>query len=215
MLMHRSFPEPLPRAFCWTRFGPEAGEAIDQILARKEAERTAGGGIFYWGIGNAVGAAMTALLAECDEPELLFSPIAGSPRRVDVAPSSTVRWLAGDDLVGERVELPDSARVTSGWEPTRPNAARYALVCSSSKPIELADRGELRFDALRNLCSGAPVGASQVTAVVRHEGPNSGRAYPVALRAKLVWPYLLRLRAPVPVGGSGTLIEPQPLQLAI
>jgi hypothetical protein len=172
--MHRPCSESLPPAFCWTRFGPEAGEPIEQILARKEAERTAGRGIFYWGIGNAVGPAMTALLADVGEPEVLFSPIASPPRRVDVAPCSTVQWLAGEDMAGECVDLPDSARVTSGWEPTRPNAARYALVCSCSEPIELADRGQLRFGRLRNISSGSPVGASQVTTRLR--AYISGRA---------------------------------------
>jgi hypothetical protein len=44
----------LPEAFVWTRFGTEAGQTIDRILARKEAERIANGGLFLWGIGNSV-----------------------------------------------------------------------------------------------------------------------------------------------------------------
>lgn len=217
MLMHLRRCEPLPWAFCWTRFGAEAGESIEQILVRKDAERFDGGGIFYWGIGNAVGPALAALVAEIPEPEVLFSPIKSPPRQVDVAPSSTVRWSAGQGLFGETFDLPQSACVTSRWEPARPNAARYALVCASGEPLVLADRGELRFGAMRNLSSGAPVGASQVTAVVRHDDGESGRTYPVALRASLVWPFVVRLLAPVHVVNSGQveLVEPQPLQLAI
>lgn len=215
--MHERCSSQLPRAFCWTRFGTEAGEPIEQILARKERERIASGGIFYWGVGNALGPGLAALVSECPEPEVLFSPIAGSPRRSDVAPASVVRWLAGDGLFGDYINLPDGACVTSAWDPARPSAPRYALVCASTTPIELADLGELRFDALRNISSGSPVGASQVTAVVRRTEGNSGRAYRVALRARLVWPYFLRLRSPVRVGGSegAVLVEPEALQLAV
>src|SRR5690242_16124174 len=129
MLMHRRPLQPLPRAFCWTKFGPEAGESIDQILARKERERTATGGVFYWGIGNSVGPALTALLAATREPEVLFSPIRSAPRRQDLAPSYTVRWLAGEGLFGDLIDLPSSVCVTSGWAPGPRNVARYALVC--------------------------------------------------------------------------------------
>ena len=53
--MESEFLQELPTIFCWTRFGGEAGEPIEQILFRKEQERLANGGVFLWGIGNAVG----------------------------------------------------------------------------------------------------------------------------------------------------------------
>lgn len=212
--MHQTSSGSLPKAFCWTRFGPEAGEAIEAILARKEAERTAGGGIFYWGIGNAIGPGLAALLTETREPEVLFSPIKGTPRKIDMAPPSIARWLSGEGLFGEEIDLPMSVCVTSRWDPARPNAPRYALVCASSEPLRLSDQGELRFDTLRNLSSGAPVGPSQVTAVVRREGLGVGQKYPVALRAKLVWPFALRLRCPVCVanGDRTEVLTPQYLR---
>lgn len=216
MLMHSDRP-PLPHAFCWTRFGPEAGESVDQILARKETERIGGGGIFYWGIGNAVGPGIEALVAAVRDPEVLFSPITTSPRQVDVAPSSTVQWLSGRGLSGEPVEIPRTACVTSRWDAARPNAARYALVCASDEALGLADHGEFRFDALRNLRSSAAVGASQVTAVVRRGEGGTGRRYAVALRAKLVWPFVVRLLAPARILSSARveIAESAPLQLAI
>lgn len=185
-------------AFCWTRFGPEAGESLSDILARKDAERQAGDGVFYWGIGSAVGRAIEALIARVDEPEVLFSPIAGAPRRVDVSPQHVVRWSAGEGLFGELIQLPEHACVTSRWDPERPDTARYALVCGSDEPLSLEDHGELCFGSLRNFRSGAPIGASQVTAVARRDParPDCGRPYRVALRASLVRPYLLRLLSP-------------------
>jgi hypothetical protein len=46
--------------------------------------------------------------------------------------------------------------------------------------------------------SGNPLGASQVTAVVeRLSGRDDGRQYVVALRARLVAPYFIKLLDPV------------------
>jgi hypothetical protein len=198
ILMHNKQSDALPAAFCWTRFGAEAGESFGEILARKDVERQAGDGIFYWGIGSAVGRSLKALIARVDTPEVLFSPIASAPRACDVSPGHVVRWTEGQGLHGESMLLPEHARVTSRWDPDRPTTARYALVCHSDEPLQLDDHGELCFGALRNLLSGAGIGASQVTAVVRRDfvQPTSGRRYRVALRASLVWPYLVRLASP-------------------
>lgn len=216
MLMHIASLDALPQAFCWTRFGPEAGESFSDILARKETERRAGKGIFYWGIGSAVGRALKALIAHVDEPEVLFSPIKSKPRTADASPANVVRWSAGRGLFGEPTLLPEHVRVTSRWDPERPDAARYALVCASAEPLHLEDHGELCFGSLRNFCSGAAVGVSQVTAVVRNETAprSSGRTYDVALRASLVRPYLLRLASPTAVG-ERTLATESALTLAV
>lgn len=216
MLMHDHNSGALPIAFCWTRFGPEAGESFSDILDRKNAERQAGSGVFYWGIGSAVGPALAALVQGVDEPEVLFSPIASAPRRVDVSPGPVVRWSAGKGLSGDPMVLPEHATITSRWDPERPGTARYALVCRSDEPLRLDDHGELRFGSLRNLRSGAPIGASQVTAVVRQDQTRAdcGRAYRVALRAALVRPYVLRLSEPELIGWRDGA-TPQPLSLAL
>jgi hypothetical protein len=194
--------DTLPRSFCWTRFGTEAGETIEAILARKEAERQANNGVFYWGIGNSIAPAVTELLRCVDEPQVLFSPIKSRPRPVDVAPERVVRWASGQGLTGDTVDLPSDATVTSRWNPLRPAAAHYALVCMSHEPLAITNIGRLHFGALRNLRSGAPLGASQVTAVVQcgDAGHDDGE-YPVAFRASLVAPYFLRLMEPEPLDG--------------
>lgn len=199
--------------------GVEAGEALDGILARKEVERTACDGIFYWGIGSAVGPGLAGLVAEVEAPEVLFSLIKSPPRAVDRRPSHVVRWAGGRGLFGERVELPDAACVTSRWNPLRPTTPRYALVCARESPLALDEHGELRVAQLRNLRSGAPVGASQVTAVVRRtDGTPDGAAgstYPVALRAFLVWPYVIRLTEPAPPIAAKSSLEPFALPLGL
>lgn len=192
--------DALPRRFCWTRFGTEAGETIETILARKDAERQANNGVFFWGIGNSIAPAVTELIRCEREPEVLFSPIKSRPRKVDVAPACVARWTAAEPLLGDVFDLPENTTVTSRWDPVRPTATHYALVCSSTAPLELEDAGLLSFGALSNLRSGAPLGASQVTAVVhRARTGRGGGEYRVALRAALVEPYFVRLRDPVPL----------------
>jgi hypothetical protein len=185
----------LPPAFCWTRFGTEAGEEIGSIFQRKEAERLANEGMFIWGVGNSVAPGLIELLGESVEPDILFSPIRSRPRPIDISPAQTVVWSEGETLHGERFEIPDSIRVTSGG--ATPGAGRhYALVCHSDEPLKPADHGRVNFGSLRNYSSGRSLGASQVTAVVRHDGDDDepiGAEYIVALRAKLVFPYFLRL----------------------
>ncbi len=38
---------------CWTRMQAESGQDLLNIVRRKEIERRANGGIFFWGVGNA------------------------------------------------------------------------------------------------------------------------------------------------------------------
>jgi hypothetical protein len=184
----------LPPFFCWTRFGTEAGEPIRSILHRKEIERLANNGTFYWGIGNSVAPGIASLLERAGTPQVLFSPIKSRPRRADVAPECVVRWREATTIAGDRIALADTVRVTS-----RPSRSHYALVCSASEPLDLGHLGSLRFGELRNLVSGNRLGASQVTAVVSRElnGLADGDdGYVVALRARLVEPYFVRLAAP-------------------
>jgi hypothetical protein len=197
----------LPRSFCWTRFGTEAAETIDAILARKEAERLANDGLFFWGIGNSIARALAELVQWVDEPEVLFSPIKSRPRPQDAAPACIVRWLSAEGLTGELFDLPSETCVTSRWDPGRRGGSHYALACFSDEPLEVGDAGQLRFRALRNLRSGTPLGASQVTAVVHRDDVGDGTEYTVALRATLVAPYFVRLRHPTPIDGHVDLAE--------
>jgi hypothetical protein len=208
--MHNSHQDQgLPPAFCWSRFGTEAGEPIEEIFARKEVERLSNDGVFLWGIGNSVAPGLAELLRLCEQPEVLFSPIRARPRPVDVSPAATFAWTAGEGLDGNRYEVPEAIRVTSGSScPDEAPRSHYALVCSTDEPLSISDFGRVTFQELRNLVSGRNLGASQVTAVVKQaEEPSQqdGTDYVVALRATLVPPYFVRLREAEPVAGGFAL----------
>jgi len=196
---------PLPECFCWTRFGTEAGEPITHILERKEAERAANDGVFVWGIGNAVGPSIRELLRRGPKPEVLFSPIKSPARAQDVSPLAVVAWIGGETLDGEPFCLPEHSLVTSRYDPASPRPGHYALVCFTRAPIIPAQPGgKIVFSALRNIRTGRPIGASQVTAVVeQHQtGEEEALTYDVAIRAELVYPYFVRLQQPVVLPAS-------------
>jgi len=195
----------VPPCFVWTRFGTEAGQSVLDILRRKEKERAANGGVFYWGIGNAVGPSILELLRRSVEPEVLFSPIKSAPKRDDVAPEAVVAWTAAAGIDGEPHRLPVWSLITSRFNVGRPR--HYALVCKSDftfteesvfgrESVERVAMGELT-----NIVTGRPLGASQVTAVVQRQvGSNpSGAEYEVKFRARLVPPYFVQLSDPRPI----------------
>jgi hypothetical protein len=106
-----------PDCFCWTRFGTESGEAADHILERKEAERTANGGVFIWGIGNPIGPSIRELIRRTPKPEVLFSPIKSLPKPYDVLPPRVGVSSYGETLDGEIYRLPEHSLVTSRYDP--------------------------------------------------------------------------------------------------
>jgi len=195
---------PLPEVFCWTRFGTEAGQTIERIVARKEQERRSNNGVFFWGIGNSVSRGIEALTKDSAQPDVLFSPIRSRPRTVDVTPPSLVVWRAAETLDGGTFELPRSVLVLSRGSSDEAARPHYALVCSLGVPLAIGGFGRLRLAALRNLVSGRPIGASQVTAVVRLGTGDAGPEYAVAMRAKLVAPFFVRLRDPIVVRSAPT-----------
>lgn len=194
---------PLSECFCWTRFGTEAGQSLEQILVRKEQERIANEGVFFWGVGNAIGPSMVELLRRTDSPEARFSPIRSVPRRGDVMPSSVVAWTEAQTLSGEEYRLPEHSLITSRFDPLKPRAKHYALVCYSETPLAVAVPSEqIQFAELRNLLTSRPVGASQVTAVVHLSTTPLHRkslSYDIAFRAQLTPPHFVILRSPIPL----------------
>jgi hypothetical protein len=186
----------LPRFFCWTRYGTEAGENIGDIVARKERERIANGGTFLWGIGNSVKQGMWELLRHTAAPVVLFSPMRSKPRRVDASPQRVVRWTSAFNSHGVPFAIPKHSVVTSRATPTK--RKHYALVCGSDCPLRLAYQTEVGFDSLLNIRSRVFLGTSQVTAVVQWLGQQSdqGRTYPIMLTASLLPPYFVELKDP-------------------
>src|SRR5580692_526886 len=187
----------LPAEFCWTRFGTEASQSVAQILERKERERIAGSGTFFWGIGNAIGPSMRRLLERNTDPEVLFSPIKGRPRDVDAKPSAVAVWTQAMDLFERSFTIPSHACIISRFDVSNAKSYHYALVCYSEGSLAFAGSDLLYVHSLSNLLTGRSVGASQVTAVVnRREAHDIRGAYQVAARVKLAPPYLIKLSNP-------------------
>jgi hypothetical protein len=203
-----------PSEFVWTKMQAEAGQSLEEIVHRKELERLAGGGIFFWGVGNALGNNLTRLLARDPTPSILFSIMKGKPRRADVSPSGVLIWTSYVDSGGRLQPLPSHALVLSRSVTALAEKRRhYALVCESSTPLRLGRLGGLNSAHFRNLGSSAPsIGSSQVTAVIEHvlsdnggvvrgdDGTELGRTlgahYDVNMMANMAKPYFVRLAQP-------------------
>lgn len=108
-------------------------------------------------------------------------------------------------MAGEPYSLSAQSLITSRLDPITPRDVHYALVCYSDRSLFGAvSEGKLVFGRLRNLLTGRPVGASQVTAVVQYDktADETGAAYDVKFRAVLAPPYFIRLRRPTPLPPS-------------
>lgn len=197
----------LPDAFCWTKYGDEAGEAVSWILGRKEKERLANDGVFLWGIGTSIRPSLIALLAREPNAEVIFSPMLSPPAQKDVAPEVVVAWGGAIGLSGEPFTLPEDSRITSRLSKGVRVLRHYALVCHSADPLlgeqNHHDQDWIDDAELRNLGTGRRLGSSQVTSVVTRAetGADWRRRYRIAFRATLHPPYLLRLSDHTVVGG--------------
>lgn len=191
--------EGIPLAFCWSRMGVNSGEELSSILRRKSHELSCGG-LFVWGIGNNVVAAVRKL-AQCEEnPWVLFSPMYARAAKIDRLPESVIAWLDYIGETGTLTPLPDEVLVTSrGHTPRSAKRQYFALFCTAEEPVALGNFGDIDKGHLRNLDSGKPVGDSQVTAVVARREGSPTRRYSIAVRAKLVAPYCAPLATPVPL----------------
>lgn len=183
--------------------GAEAGQELADIIRRKDLERECGDGVFAWGIGNSVGPAIkhAKYTEQVSALQALFTPMKAAPKAIDAAPSSIAMWLGyiGD---ADAVEpLPEHMLITSRGQSGSGEEKRghYALICRSSD--SLADRriqDAIDHHAVCNLVSSNPVGASQVTSVVRYRSTNVRHAsYPVLFRAELTGRAFVRLAVPV------------------
>jgi hypothetical protein len=180
---------------CWSRMQAEAGQSLERIIIRKELERQANGGIFYWGVGNAPSQAIHSLAEEQADVDVVFSVMKTRPRVVDLSPTEVWIWRAYIDSDGQRKPLPPGTVVTSRGQPGQ--AARrghYALVCRSGVPLSVGGNRRFNPNAYRNCGdAGAPVGHSQVTALLRRVTRDRGGDYRINLRAKLAAGYWVRL----------------------
>ena len=184
---------------CWSRMQAEAGQNVETIVARKECERRAGDGLFFWGVGNAPALAMSELARMEQKVPVIFSMMKTKAKAIDTIPSRTVVWTRYFDLDGVERPLPEHVLVTSrGDSPGGVKTVHYALVCWSRVPLRLEYGTGFDHRAYRNVSPArAPVGPSQVTALLELVGePSYPAAYEVNLRAWLSASCWVRLASP-------------------
>jgi len=197
--------------------GTEAGQSLEAILRRKELERRAGGGVFAWGIGNSLG--VSAKLAQQEmqhnEVDVLFTPMRSAAKQIDVAPSQILLWLGYLNKDGEQTRLPSHMAVTSRGNFAQAGGKRshYALICNGHHDITIsANGGVIDANRARNFASLNPLGASQVTAVVRYQASRNElpeKSYPVTFRAKLHGAGFVRLVSPIVLDGELAILYRQ------
>lgn len=194
----------LPKTFCWTKMGAEAGEGLAAIILRKEWERQLGNGYFLWGIGQSLGSNARAAANAQGSLSAIFSPMLSKPKLIDSDPSGVLLWNSWIDSQGQMRRLPLHCFITSrAYLPSgRKKESHYALVCYSDKPLtESKDDICIFPKCLRNLATNKPLGASQVTSVVRFSEVKSqfkdSKGYSVSFATELCSPYCIKLAEPI------------------
>jgi hypothetical protein len=195
----------IPELFCWTKVGAESGEGLEALLRRKELERQAGQGTFYWGVGNSVGPAVTELAIDGRHPAVMFSQMRpASPAKAQAEPGALLLWRSCLDRWGKVHALPEHVLITSRApaDPGSQPRPHYALVCHTDEPLSAQAKGVMRFNELINYSTGRPLGYSHVTTLVKRRtagAPPGGPEYPVLMVAALQPPYIVELQDPLPL----------------
>ncbi len=179
-------------SFVWSEIGFDAGETPEHVIVRKEAERIAGAGEFWWVVGSPLGITVEAK-AEQNGGTLpvLFS----KSRSTEQRESRQVRiWDTWRSLLHPQKHgrIPDHVIVTSGHDLGK-KLARYALICRSDAKLSLRAVGFCDLAQCRSLKSAGRVKSLRGTHVLRkgeplisRQGTNSESVYSVVLRATLV-----------------------------
>ena len=185
---------------CWSRMQAEAGQKLEDIIARKECERRAGDGLFLWGVGNAPPLVINELVCMDKKIPVVFSIMKSKAKAIDVAPERVVIWRRYFDSNGFQQPLPEHALVISRSDrETDAKKFHYALMCYSDTPLQLKYGTPFDHHAYRNASKrGGPIAPSQVTALLNLTSePSKNPGYEVNLRAMLTANYWIRLTDPL------------------
>jgi hypothetical protein len=177
----------------WSKIQGEGGEPLTAILARKEAERLAGNGAFWWGVGSNVVGTITSAGQQFGTLPILFSQMLGRPHVKDTNPGEVYLWTHyWSDQLRRSEPLPNHVLVTSRGGSKK--TSHYALVCQRDNPIALGCEPFEPNDC-RNHPSGGQPGASQVTSllIVPQADASNGGRYREGFRARLVQPWMVIL----------------------
>lgn len=140
----------------------ESGQALDAIVKRKDRERRVNNGVFYWGIGNALGSRIGSLLTQEPNPRVYFSVMLSRPKAMDAFAESVVAWTKAVDASGNQFDLPDSILVLSRASTAlKRKESHFALVCASESELTISPSARIDACHLWNIGEqGRRVGAS-------------------------------------------------------
>lgn len=156
---------------CWTKMQAVAGEPLDFIIFRKEHERErTEDGTFFWGVGNSPGKAREKIMAAKVPIPIIFSIQLARPQKKDMSPDSNrvFVWKAYINSKKKKEFLPEGVLVTSRREPY------YALKCQLKDPLRLCYGKPFDPSAFKNVGTNKPLGASQVTSLIRRVRTDGG-----------------------------------------
>jgi hypothetical protein len=178
--------------FIWTRMQGQAGQSLEDTILRKEYERQAGCGTFWWGIGNNLLGLPEMARGTGGYLPIIFSKMLSKPAARDLNPEDVLLWTAYND--NQRCHAIPTHVVCLSRNTPRPK--RYALVCRSTDAIEVGDHGPFDPSQCITLRERKPA-AQQVTALLN--GPIEMMQHGVyrrGFRATLVEPWLVTLAQP-------------------
>jgi hypothetical protein len=211
--MIRRIPVFQQGAVCLTKFGPESGETVDEILARKDLERRSGTRAhkneFWWGIGEKGAAqSINRLISQHGANVVLFCAIKNQKLPENGSASDILVWRKYRVLGGSVLhDIPKHVLITSAavTKSARIRRTHFALTCNSSIPIEMGGR-VFRFSNphYKNLSKDGKLGKSArgrrtTTALVRStSAPISGAECDTIIDffADLCAPYCVELSDP-------------------
>jgi hypothetical protein len=183
---------PAMAPFVWREVSFDAGESPEHIVVRKEAERIAGSGEFWWGVDAPLGISVQ-VKAEQNGGTLpvLFS----RSRNTDKQQSRQVRvWDTWRSLLHpqQHGRIPGHIIVTSGHDPGK-RQTRYALTCHSNVKLALGAIGFCDLAQCRSVKGGGRVdGLRGAHVLIKHkplisrQGPSSKSVHSIAFTATLV-----------------------------
>jgi hypothetical protein len=180
-------------SFVWSEIGFDAGETPEHVVIRKEAERLAGSGEFWWGALAAPLGISVERMAERNGGSLpaLFSKSRSSKveQRQEVRIWDTWRSLLHPQQHGR---IPDHVVVTSGHDPGR-RQMRYALNCHSGTKLTLGAIGFCNLAECYSLRTAGRVNALPGAQALRKAEPlisrhgRASEAFTVLLLKLLLW----------------------------
>ena len=183
----------LPPAFCLTKIGRYSGQEAPQILRRKELERQAGDGVFWWGVGESKCPAIAHLRKRMRPPKVLFiwqRQHAKQPKAARLLFETYERGVEKGYSIPEHVLMARS-EVKKG--------SYFALVCRGARPLTESINVKLNLARYLNLKNDGQVGnrpGSNQNTLVLVENPRQPTeidSYTVIFEAELVEPFCVRL----------------------